>query len=461
MMRTRSTFMTLAAALLLTFSLSACSGGGSNGAETNNGVAGNNAAPAETSEGANQTEPAKTEGGEEDVTLRLMWWGSQTRHDLTNEVVKLYESNNPHVKIETEFTSFDGYWEKLAAMVAGNNMPDVLQMNFGEYLTQYASKDVLLDMKPLTENGTIDVGKANEGIMASGVANGKLLGIPLGMNALTVIYDEKMLQDAGVASPDLNWTWDDWKKAAEAVHAKSGNYGTQGLEITNIFEYYVRQHGQTMYSADGKGLGFDDKLLTDYLAMTLEQQEKKTYPSMDVIMQHEAIEDQLIVHGKAPFDFRWSNQVVALTKAANRMLKLAPLPGPDSSKGMYLKPSLFFSISKQSKHQEEAAKFINYFINDAEANKIMKGERGVPITSDIREALAADLDETNKMIFDYIDMIGANSSPIDSVYPAGASEISKAMEEINEQVMYKQLKPEEAAAEFRKRAEEIIARGAE
>ncbi|MBB3111697.1 multiple sugar transport system substrate-binding protein [Paenibacillus phyllosphaerae] len=459
-MRRRSTLITLAAALMLTFTMSACSNGGGN-AGTNNTPTNEGATPAVTNSGKEGAGEGSAGDSEEDITLRLMWWGSQTRHDLTNEVVKLYESKNPHVNIETEFTSFDGYWEKLAAMVAGNNMPDVLQMNFGEYMTQYASKDVLLDMKPFTENGTIDVSKANEGIMASGIANGQLLGIPLGMNALTVIYDEQMLQDAGVAAPDMNWTWDDWKKAAETVYAKTGNYGTQGLEITNIFEYYARQHGQKMYSEDGKGLGFDDKLLAEYLAMTLEQQEKKTYPSMDVIMQHEAIEDQLIVHGKAPFDFRWSNQVVALTKAANRTLKLAPLPGPDSSKGMYLKPSLFFSISKKSKHQEEAAKFIDYFINDVEANKIMMGERGVPITSTIRETLAADLDETNKMIFDYIDRIGENSSPIDSVYPAGASEISKAMEEIHEQVMYKQLTPEEAAAEFRKRAEEIIARGAE
>src|SRR5690606_24193212 len=123
----------------------------------------------------------------------------------------------------------DGYWEKLAAMVAGNNMPDVLQMNFGEYLTQYASKDVLLDMKPLTESGVLDVSKVNDGLMASGVANGKLLGIPLGMNALTVIYDEQMLIDAGAKLPDISWTWDDWKAIAEAVHAKTGHYGTQGL----------------------------------------------------------------------------------------------------------------------------------------------------------------------------------------------------------------------------------------
>ncbi|CAM4445971.1 ABC transporter substrate-binding protein [Paenibacillus tarimensis] len=443
----RSTLWTLIMTITLTFALAACSSGGNEPA--NQGTGGNT---------TTNTVDSGSGGEGGDVTLRLMWWGSQTRHDLTMEVIKLYQEKNPNVKIETEFTGFDGYWEKLAAMVAGNNMPDVLQMNFGEYMTQYAGKDVLADLQPFVESGTIDVSKINEGLMESGQANGKLLGIPLGMNALTVIYDEQMLKDAGAKVPDLNWTWDDWKAAAEAVHAKTGEYGTQGFETGNVFEYYARQHGQKLFNDDATGLGFDDQLLADYFQMTFEQQEKGTYPTLDVIMQHEAIEDQLIVHGKAPFDFRWSNQVVALTKAAGRPLKLAPLPGPDTAKGMYLKPAMFFSISKKSQQQEEAAKFIDFFINDVEANKIMNGERGVPVNDEVREAMAADLDETNKMIFDYIDLIGENSSPIDSNFPPGSSEVLAALEEVNEQVMYKQLSPAEAAAEFRERAESIIAR---
>ncbi|MCI3920857.1 extracellular solute-binding protein [Paenibacillus sp. TRM 82003] len=447
------------AALLLAFVMlfmAACSSGTSGTGGNGGGEAGGAAAQPATSEPANGTG-----GGDakpEEVTLRLMWWGSQTRHDITNEVIKLYESKNPHVKIEAEFTSFDGYWEKLAAMVAGNNMPDVLQMNYGEYLTQYSGKDVLADLKPLTASGVIDTSGISEGLLSSGVKNDQLLGIPLGMNALTVIYDEEQLKGAGAKIPDMNWTWDDWKQIAEQVHRHTGEYGTQGLEILNIFEYYARQNGQKLFNADATGLGHDDQLLADFLTMVLEQQEKGTYPTLEVILQHEAVEDQLIVHGKAPFDFRWSNQVVALTKAAGRTLKLAPLPGPEIDQGMYLKPAMFYSIAKQSKHQEEAAKFIDFFINDLEANQLLNGERGVPVSESVREALAGSLDETNKMVYEYIDLIAENSSAIDGNYPAGSAEIFKALEEVHEQVMYKQMTPEEGAAAYRKQAESIIAR---
>lgn len=431
----------LAAVLVL---ITACSGGGGKGS---------------SSPSPSSSDPASSSSpNQEQITLRVMWWGSQTRHDLTNQVIELYEKRNPHVKIEAEFTSFDGYWEKLAAMVSGNNMPDVLQMNFGEYLTQYAEKDVLLDLNEVINAGLLDVSKVSESILESGVVNGKNLGIALGMNALTVIYDEEMLKKANAKLPSENWTWDDWKQIAEAVKNAGYDYGTQTLDIGNIFEYYARQHGQKLFNDTADGLGFEDELLAEFLEMVLEQQKKGTYPTLDVASQHQAVEDQLIVHGKAPFDFRWSNQVVALTKAAQRPLKLAPLPGPNIDKGLYLKPALFFSIAKDTKHKEEAAKFIDFFINDLEANKILNGERGVPVVSTIREELAKNLDEVNQMIYDYIDWVAEHSSPIDSNYPPGSSEVLDALKSIHEQVMYEQLSPADGAKEFRKQAEDIIKR---
>ena len=49
-------------------------------------------APAEESKAADNT------GGEQ-VTLRMAWWGSQQRHDATQAVIKMYEEQNPNVKV--------------------------------------------------------------------------------------------------------------------------------------------------------------------------------------------------------------------------------------------------------------------------------------------------------------------------------------------------------------------------
>ena len=44
---------------------------------------------------------------EEEINLRMAWWGSQDRHDKTVAAIELYEELNPNVHIEYEFYSFD------------------------------------------------------------------------------------------------------------------------------------------------------------------------------------------------------------------------------------------------------------------------------------------------------------------------------------------------------------------
>jgi multiple sugar transport system substrate-binding protein len=438
-MRRKNLFFVLM--IIFTLVLSACSG--------------NKA----SNEAGNENDKPKEEKGDEQVTLRMSWWGSQSRHDQTQAIIDLYEQENPNVKIEPEFTGFDGYFEKMAAQAAGNNLPDIMQQNFGEYLNQYASKELLTDLTEFVEKGTIDVEGVSDTIMESGTKDGKLLGIPTGTNALAAIYDKEMLEKAGVPLPNENWTWEDYEAAANKVHKELGTFGTRLLEPKNIFEYYLREKGFKMFSKDGKDLGYkDDKLLEDYYAMNKEMVDSGTAPGYDVIQQIKGVEDELIVHGKSPFDFRWSNQVGALSSAAGKQLELTMLPGENNDKGMFLKPAMLWSIPKSSKHKEEAAKFINFFLNNIKVYEIGGSDRGVPLKQEIREAMAPNLSETDKKVFDYISLVTENSSPIDSNFPASSAEVLQALADIDELVMYGEMTPEEGAKEFRKKATEILSR---
>ncbi|KIL52142.1 ABC transporter substrate-binding protein [Jeotgalibacillus soli] len=424
---------------LLLLLLTACSGG------------------SDSSSSSSDAGSGSSEDGD-DITLRIAWWGSQTRHDMTLEVIEMYEEQNPNVTIESEFTGWDGYFEKMSAQAVGNNLPDIMQMNFGEYLNQYADKNLLADLSEFVDEGVIDANGISPELLDSGVVDGKLLGIPLGMNALTVVYDEEMLTNAGTSMPE-DWTWDDFEAAATAVHEELDVYGTRLFEIDNIFEYYLRTHDARFFNDDGTDLGYtDDQLLIDYFTMNKNLVDEGIAPGFDVVQQIKGIEDELIVHGNAPFDLRWSNQVVALSSAAGRPLKLAMLPGPNTEEGMFLKPASFFSVTESSEQKEEAAKFLDFFTNSIEANKILNAERGIPVDEEVREELAAAADENNKAIYDYIDLVGENSSPVDKNYPASATEIITLLTEVDEKVMYGQITPEEGAKEFREKAKEILAR---
>lgn len=393
------------------------------------------------------------------VELRMTWWGSQSRHDQTQEIIKKFEEENPDIKITSEFTGFDGYFEKMAAQAAGNNLPDIMQQNFGEYLNQYADKNLLADLSEYVEDGTINVDGVSDIIMDSGKQGDKILGIPTGTNALTAFYNVDMLKEVGVENLDGNWSWDEYVDIATKVHEKTGEFGTRLMEPKNLFEYYLREKGQKLFSEDGTALGYkDDKLLSDYFELNKKMVDAGVAPGYDTIQQIKGVEDELIVHGKAPFDFRWSNQATALDSASEQELAMTLLPGDNNREGMFLKPAMLWSVSENSKHKEEAARFIDFFTNNIEVYEIGGSDRGVPIKEEIRNEMASTLSETDKKVFDYIEMVTDNSSPIDSNYPQQASEVLGALQEVDELVMYGQLSPKDGAKEFRKKAESILGR---
>jgi|DewCreStandDraft_1066081.scaffolds.fasta_scaffold00231_18 multiple sugar transport system substrate-binding protein len=435
-------------ALIMVLSLAACAGNNANTANK----------PAEkTDTPAVKDEPkAEVEDKKEPVTLRVAWWGGQPRHDYTLEVIKMYEEKNPHVKIEPEYASWDDYWKKLAPQAAANELPDVMQMDLS-YLAQYGSKGQLEDLNSYLGTA-INVSDISDSAVSGGMLNGQLFGFNLGVNALQVHYDPVLLKKIGVDALDPNWTWDDYQELGKKA-AAAGLYFETGLRPEVFFGYYLRQNGNTLYAADGTQLGYtDDQLFIDFFNMTTNMTKIGASPTPDVSAQVKGAEDDPMVKGKAVSIFQWSNQYVGVRQVANRPIEMHPLPGPNGKDGLYLKPSMFFSVSKNSKQKEEAAKFIDFFVNDIEANKLIKGDRGVPVSSTVQEALKPLLSEENQKVFDYIAWAGENSSVGDPPDPIGTAEIINLFTTYNEQMKYDKISVADAAKKFREEANAILAK---
>nr|WP_189026626.1 extracellular solute-binding protein [Paenibacillus albidus] len=431
----------LAIPLLLSL-LSGC-GGGNNTAttETNGGTdAAGNKQAATTS-----TEP---------VTLRIAWWGGDTRHSYTQQVIDMYEEMNPHVTIEPEYASFDDYWKKLAPQAAANRLPDIVQMDIS-YINQYGTNGQLEDMTPYL-NKQIQVGDVNENVLNTGKIGDKQYGVPLGVNVLGFHYDPALLKKAGVDSIPENWTWDQYKEVALKAKA-AGLYMDSSMAADIFFNYFLRTKGLALYNNEGTGLGYeDDALFAEFFGMLSGLIEQGAVPTQDKLSQNKGVvEESDIVKGTGIGIWQWSNQYVALQIAVNRPMELAQMPGPDMEKGLYMQPSMYWSVTASSKAKEEAAKFIDFWTNNAEANKLIKGERGVPISSKIKESLATELTESGKQVFKFVADMEPLTSPMSP--PVGSPEVVALLTDLAEQMNFGQIKPEAAAAQFRKEASEILA----
>ncbi|MNB99942.1 MULTISPECIES: extracellular solute-binding protein [Paenibacillus] len=441
-MKLKKRFALLAVPLLLSSMLAGCGGNNNNNA----------AATDSATNTPSETKPAATTSAEP-VTLRIAWWGGDTRHSYTQQVIDMYEAKYPNVTIEPEYASFDDYWKKLAPQAAANRLPDIVQMDIS-YINQYGSNGQLEDLKPYL-NSQIQVGDVNENVLSTGVIGEKQYGIPLGVNVLGFQYDPELLKKAGVDSIPENWTWDQYKEIA-AKAKSAGLYMDGSMAADVFFNYYLRTKGLALYNNDGSALGYeDDALFTDFFGMLSGLIKDGAVPSQDKLSQNKGvIEESDIVKGTGIGVWQWSNQYVALQIAVNRPMELAQMPGPDMDKGLYMQPSMYWSITSNSKVKEEAAKFVDFWINDVEANNLIKGERGVPISSKIKESVATQLTDSGKQVFKFVADMEPTTSPMSP--PVGSPEVVALLTDLAEQMNFGKIDPAAAAAQFRKEANSIL-----
>ena len=385
--------------------------------------------------GADQ-KPASGAGG---GTLRFAWWGNPTRDERTLQLVRLFEQKNQGVTVETETTGFGGYWDNLAAQAAAGNLPDVMQQDYA-YIGQYNSRNMLVDLAPFAQKGLIDLSKWSDAGLSGGRLGGKLIGLNLGVNAWGVEVDPAVLQKAGVTITDTSWTWKDFENAALQIYQRTGvqTMPTGDSTYYQIFENIARYFGSPMYSADGRSLGYTNNAaalagIKELFDMMLRLKAAGAlYDPQDAFVAGRAFPEMPLVQGKTWNNWNWSNQHVGYVAAANRPLDFYVCPAPAATGfkapfGTYLKPSMLISMLSNSKNQDLAAKFINFFVNDIDANRILLAERGVPIPTNIMQDLASRVDPNMKYTFDYITKATTVSSAIDPPDPARAGEARNEM----------------------------------
>jgi len=395
--------------------------------------------------------------GKESVTLRIAWWGEQPRHDYTLEVIDLFEKKYPYIKIEPEYLNWDDYWKRLAPMAAANQLPDIVQMDL-LYLKPYS--DMLEDLTPYMDQNIIKTDSISNTILSGGKIGQNLYGMPLGLNAPAVIVDTELLASAADDFTVKNWSWNDFQEVTLQVHKEKSIYGTNGMKPPEVFfSYYLRTKGENLYNVNGTGLGYeDDQLFIDYFDMQLRLLEQGAFPRPDVTEQIKGIEDELLINQQSPISWGYSNQYMGFLQAAHRPLELIAPPGPGQDMGLTVKPSMLFSMPKSSKNKEAAALFINFFINDIEANRIIKGERGVPVSTKVVEKIETDLSDDEKKVFDYVKKVKNKTMIVEKADPLGSIEVVRLLHDLSEQILFKKITPSEGAKQFRTEANNILSR---
>jgi pectin-derived oligosaccharide transport system substrate-binding protein len=395
-------------------------------------------------------ESASQDLSDKPVTLRFTWWGSDDRHTRTKQVIDLFQDEHPNITVKGEFKEWNGYWDSLATTVAANDAPDIIQMD-ELYLSSYAERGALLDLGTATKH--LNLANFEPKVLATGAIDKKQYGLPTGVTTYALVVNTDLLAKYKIPVPDdSTWGWDDLKAVGAQVSQASGGkvkgvqswgFDTGGLNI------WARQAGASLYDAKGN-VAIPPAVLTSFWAYLSDLAKTGVAPPPSVTVEQAGggLDLSAMATNTAAFGTWWSSQLPSVSAASGAHLRLLRLPGEAAapSPAVYLKPSMFWSISSRSKHPAEAALFVDFLANSDKAGKVFLTDRGFPANSTIEKAISGQLSGPDAAVATYIDKLTPGQPPTPT--PKGASNIEAILKRHTEQVLFGRMTPQKAATSF-------------
>ena len=411
--------------------------------------------------GTSVTGGSEVKASDGDVTIRISWWGSDTRTSVTEEAIKGFEKEHPNIKVETTYSDWSGYWDKLATENAGKNAPDIMQMD-ELYLASYANRGSLFDLGRASEY--LDLGQMDSSLRDMGKVDGTQYAAPASSSGFGVIINNDVVNKLGLTVPDTSkWTWDELTAFAKQVVRKSGGsvVGIDPLGNGYSLQLWARQHGESLFK-DGK-ISISQKTLASYLQLNYDW----THGSDPIAgtPDHRAEESSGTLDqgdfatSKQAMKFSAAGQLSTFSRAAGTdNMTLAPMPNDNAStKYDYIKPAIYWAVSSQSQHPAEAAMLIDYLITDEAADKLLGTNRGIPSNNGIREMLAKDASGVDKQSLDFQDQIKDKVGDAPEITPNGAGELDDIIGRYGQKVMFGEQSSSDAAAAMIKEVQSAIA----
>lgn len=384
---------------------------------------------------------------QENITLRISWWGGQTRHEAMLRAIEAYEQAHPQIQVDSEYGQFTPYYQKLITQLRGHSTADIFAIDYkwANQLLQmrdsFVNMDTLSELLPLTGQQ-----RAFAGVYGGG--DTFLIGIPMGINAHCMMYNADFFSDFGLDPASLS-SWDALLEAGARIHAQDPERYLLFL-TSDSFTYLVRtlvkqRTGNCLLLDDGT-LGCTQEELCDVFTYVVQLLDSHTLPPFELCMLYENL--------SAPSNPLWLEQRVGIfpswtsaypgLEALNLPFEMCQMLYPCDegalNSGAMVTPTLFFAISADSPYQEEAARLLQFLL-DQTTHGVLHNEFGAPIS------LLSDQSGDDSPITDVIlKSMEADGLPENG--PSLDNEVNTLLKETLHRLGYGQQTPEEAAFRF-------------
>ena len=209
-----------------------------------------------------------------DVTLTIWTGQSEQAETLIEKLGAEFHKDHPNVtlKMSSGASSTDELLQKLSAAFAANTYPD-MSYAFGSWASQLEGSNRTLDITKKVADPSVDWDQFSAAARQTARPTGeKTIGFPAVVDDLSLLYNKTVFDDAGVAYPTNDWTWDQFRDAAKKLTNSSKNvygyaYSVSGSEETTWqFWPHLWQNGGEILKSNDQKAAFDSEAGTKALS---------------------------------------------------------------------------------------------------------------------------------------------------------------------------------------------------
>ncbi|MDO5379162.1 MAG: sugar ABC transporter substrate-binding protein [Clostridia bacterium] len=392
-----------------------------------------------------------------DTTLTVAGWDISTTPYYA-AIKAGYEAANPGVTIEWVDLASQDYNVKASTMLAGGDTTDLYCVKELSDMQNWSKEGLIVSMKDMIEADGYDMSKyAGMDACYVSLTDGEQYALPFRADYWVMFYNKDLFDQAGVAYPTNDWTWDEYAAIAREITEKTGAYGTHyHTWLSDVANWSVCDGVNTL--ADGEYsdlkyfyelvLGFED----DGVCMTFDELKASGLHYSGAFAQGNI--------AMMPMGYWYVSTLIGYindgTASMNWGITAVPhLEGVEA--GSSFGSPTGIAISAASANKEEAWKFAAWMCSEDGAKAIAEtGTRPAYVSEEVAAVMAAaegfPTDETSKAA------LLPTSIALEWPIGEGVNEIKTIVNEEHSLIMTRELTVDEGIAEMEERAAEFIAK---
>ncbi|MCX8013633.1 MAG: extracellular solute-binding protein, partial [Rectinema sp.] len=131
------------------------------------------------------------------VTITYWQYFYESKVKLMDELIKMFEQQNPGIKVEQVTFPYESYNQKVAASIPAGEGPDVINLFYG-WLPMYVKAGYLQELPPNEFNKAYFEKNYYKFVAESVDFNGKYYAAPTAVRTLALLWNKKFFREAGL-----------------------------------------------------------------------------------------------------------------------------------------------------------------------------------------------------------------------------------------------------------------------